>query len=59
MMHMSETVVFTAGEKGWEMWRYNKSPYPIYLGSVTEENFEEEVSRQEGFGFNVWVKDGE
>lgn len=53
---MSETICFVYNSGGYEMWRYNKSPYPIYMGTVSEDNLEDEKLRQEAYGYRVWVQ---
>jgi hypothetical protein len=54
---MSDAMMFLAAEGGYKMWRTNNSPYPIYIGFVSNENYEEEVKRQEALGFRVWSSD--
>ena len=54
---MSETVAFVPDDfGGYEMWKYSKSPYPIYLGSISGDGLDEETNKQESLGFNVWVQ---
>ena len=62
MMYMSETITFvpeySAGDiEGYKMWRWNRSPYPVYVGFISVDNFEDEKTRQESYGYKIWVRD--
>ncbi len=52
-----DAMMFLAADGGYKMWRTNNSPYPIYVGFVSEDNAEEEMKRQEDLGFRVWASD--
>jgi hypothetical protein len=54
---MSDAMMFLPDEGGYKMWRTNSSPYPVYIGYVSDDNYEEEMKRQEALGFRVWTSE--
>jgi len=52
---MSDAMMFLPTKGGYEVWRTNSSPPSFYVGFVQEENYQEEMKRQQALGYRVWV----
>jgi hypothetical protein len=52
---VSNAMMFLPTKGGYEVWRTNSKPPSFYVGFVQEENYQEEMQRQQALGYRVWV----
>lgn len=59
---MNNTIIFVPeysfGEiEGYKVWKSNQSPYPIYIGFIHIQDLDNEKTRLQEEGHDVWVRD--